>query len=186
MIFRLFQKFDVEQTVGIRNSTEDGKRLVFLDYDKMLYDLHLKPELKHIQKKYKLSDFYIFESSQKVGAYHIICLDKITAKEWCEIIEQTNVDALYKKVPIQIDNKAWVLRMLPKRASRKPRLKEIMKSKYQTREKSNAHALFLKFNYNINISKIKKLDKYTNVTLTLYDTLNYIKTEEDETSKRKS
>lgn len=184
-VFRFFKTFNTEQTIGIRNNTEDGKRLVFLDYDNMLYKEQLIPELKWLQKTFKLSDLYIFKSSQKAGAYHIISLDKLTAREWVNIVEQTNVDSNYKRVPIYVDNRAWVLRFFPKAKSKKPELIYIMKSKYQSREKSKAHALFLKFNYGVNISKIKKLDKYTNVLITLYDTLNYIKTE-DEQTKRKS
>ena len=40
---RLYSKADYEHTAGLRNSTEDGKRLVFLDYDDMLYREHLIP-----------------------------------------------------------------------------------------------------------------------------------------------
>jgi len=185
LIFRLYKSFNTEQTVGIRNSTEDGKRLIFLDYDNMLYQEQLIPELKWLQKTYKLSDFYIFKSSQKPGAYHVICLDKLTSREWIDIIEKTNVDQNYKKVPIFVDNKAWVLRFLPKAQSKKPELIHILKSKHQQREKSKAHALFLKYNYGININKIKNLDKHTNVLLTLYDTLNYIKTKDEKTTTKK-
>ena len=175
LVIRIYKRFDATNTLGLMNSTEDGKRLVFLDYDDMLYKEHLLPELKYLQRKYKLSDLYIFKSSQKEGAYHVICLDKLKAREWMSLIEETNVDQNYKKVPINVGNKAWVLRFLPKAKSKKPRLIKIMKSKYQQREKSNAHALFLKYNYGINTKSLKNLDTYTNVTLTIYDTLNFIK-----------
>ena len=177
-VIRIYQRFDTETTVGIRNSTQDGKRLLFLDYDNILFEEHLIPELKYLQKKYLLSDFYIFKSSQKIGNYHVICLDKLKAREWMSIIEETNVDNNYKNVPVIVDNKAWVLRFLPKRASKKPLLIKILKSSYNKRNKSLAHALFLKYNYNISIEHIKKLDKNTDVTITTYETLNYIKYEE--------
>ena len=173
MVFRTWKRFDTESTIGLRNSTEDGKRLVFLDYDNMLYEEHLLPELNYLQRKYKLSDLYIFKSSQKAGAYHVICLDKLGAREWVKLLEETNVDQNYKRVPIYVDNKAWVLRFLPKKKSRMPELIKILKGD-SDREKSRAHALFLKYHYNININKLRNLDNYYNVMFTVYDTLNYL------------
>lgn len=175
LVLRLFKTFDVEHTIGIRNNTEDGKRLLFLDYENILFSEHLLPELLWLQLTYKLSNFYVFESSQKFGNYHVICLDKLKAREWMEIIEQTNCDSNYKRVPVFIDNKAWVLRFVPKRKSKMPKHILTLKSKYQKREKSNAHALFLSKWYDIDLQNIKNLDAYTNITITEYSTLNYIK-----------
>lgn len=176
-IIRIFKRFDLEDTLGIRNSCypESSARLLFLDYDNMLYKEQLIPELKWLQQRYELSSFFIFKSSQKIGAYHIICLDKLTPREWAEIIPNTNVDQNYKLVPIYKDNKAWVLRFIPKRESNKPKLIKIMTSPHNQRQKSLAHALFLKYNYGIDISKIKNLDKNTKTMITIYPTLNYIK-----------
>ena len=173
---RIFSRIDTEHTVGLRNKTKDGKHCVFLDYDNMLFEEHLVPELKYLQKTHRLSDFYVFKSSQKLGNYHVICLDKLNAREWMSVIEETNVDQNYKKVPISLDNKSWVLRFLPKAESKKPKLIMIMRSRFQKRSKSNAHALFLKYNYDVNIENIKNLDQFTDVTMTVYETLNYIKT----------
>ena len=178
LVIRLFNSFDVEHTIGIRNSTEDGKRLVFLDYDNMLYEEHLLPELRYLQQKHGLSDLYVFKSSQRAGAYHVICLDKLTAREWIRLIEETNVDQNYKRIPVFVDNKAWVLRFLPKKDSKKPELIKIIKSKNNDRIKSRPHALFLHYNYDISIKGLKNLDKYSKVTRTIYGTLNYIRTGE--------
>jgi signal peptidase I len=174
-VIRTFKTFDTETTVGIRNSTDDGKRLMFLDYDNILYKENLLPELHYLQEKYGLSDFYIFKSSQKIGNYHVICLDKLTAREWCNLIEETNVDNNYKRVPIFVDNKAWVLRFIPKKNSLKPELIEIMKSKHHERTKSRPHAKFLELNYDIKIESLINLDNEKEVTITTYQTLNYIK-----------
>lgn len=175
-IIKIFRHFDTESTVGFRNSTGDGKRLVFLDYENILFKEHLLPELKYLQNRFHLSDFYIFKSSQKEGNYHVICLDKLNGKLWCDVVEQTNVDQNYKRIPIYVDNKSWVLRFFPKGKSHQPRFIGVMKSRFNNRQKSNAHALLLHYHYGIRINHLRNLDKNTNVTTTLYKTLNYIKT----------
>ena len=172
---RLYSKADYEHTAGLRNSTEDGKRLVFLDYDDMLYREHLIPELRYLQRKYRLSEVYVFRSSQKEGSYHAICLDKLNAREWVKLLEETNCNQNYKRVPIYRDNKAWVLRFLPKKESKKPKIVEVLKAVSDKREKSKAHALFLHYNYGLKTKKLKNMDNFTNVTLTTYATLNYMK-----------
>jgi len=176
MQLKFFSSMDMESTAGLNNRTEDGKYCLFLDYDGMLYEEHLLSELRYLQLKHKLSSLYVFKSSQKEGSYHIICLDKLKAREWIMILEETSCDANFKKAPLITGCKAWVLRFLPKKESKKPELIKILKSRHEGRPKSNAHALFLKYNYDVETKSLLNLDDYTNVTLTTYQTLNYIKT----------
>ena len=173
---RFFRLGKLKYTMGIRNSCEGSPhRILFLDYDEISLEL-LIPELKWLQKNYKLSDIYLFESSQKEGSYHAISLDKLKPRTWAEILPNTNTDQNYQLAPIHLDNRNWVLRCIKKSESEMPRLIKIIKSKYQQRTKSQAHALFLKHHYkiDINLKKLKNLDKTTKVMMIAYGTMNYL------------
>lgn len=172
---RIHRRFDTEFTIGVRNHCSDGKRIIFLDYDQTLYEEQLIPELKYLQKSYKLSNFYILKSSQKPDSYHAICLDKLNAREWVRLITETSCDNNYKLYPVIADNKSWVLRCWNKGESQKPRLIKIIESPYNKREKSLAHALHLQMNYGINIKKLINLDNNKGICYLKYGTLNYIK-----------
>jgi len=173
-VFKIFSKRNTEHTIGLRNTTEDHKRLVFLDYDKMLLNEHLLPELKYLQNKHRLSDIYLFASSQVEGNYHAICLDKMTAREWMKIINGTNVDQNYKNVPLHADNKSWVLRFIPKNKSEAPKIIKVLKSKHNKRKKSNAHRLFLNYNYDLKIVKDRNFDESKKIDTVMYETFNYL------------
>lgn len=176
-VFNVFKRFDTETTIGIRNSTPDGKRVVFLDYDHIMYEEQLLPEISYLIKKYRLGDVFIFKSSQKIGAYHVICLDKLNSNLWVKLLNETSVDNNYKSIPIHnMDHKAWVLRCFPKGKSRKPELIKIIHSPHNNkRQVSYAHALFLNKMYDVNIKKFINHDNNKRIIHTCYETLNYIK-----------
>jgi hypothetical protein len=134
----------------------------------------LLPELDALQERHELSDFYVFQSNQKKGAYHIICLDKLEPREWLSIFEETNCDENYKRV-IELDQHTSVLRVFPKGNTQSPILKTIIKSPYNNRIKSKAHALFLKYHYNIKIGHLPHLDDGSELLFTKYETLKYIR-----------
>jgi len=173
---QLYRTHRTTGTLGIRNNTPDGKRLLFMDYDEHLLEF-IEPEIKHLQKTYGLSDFYIFKSSLKPNGFHAICLDKLRYKEFINIINQSSCDEYYRKMPITTDHHSWVLRSLKKEGSIKPKLVKIIKSKHQEREKSLAHYLYLKHQHNIK-NKPKKLDKNKILYTIQYGTMNYIKADE--------
>jgi hypothetical protein len=175
MNLRIHKRFDTEFTLGIRNSTPDGKRVIFLDYDQILFDEELIPELEFLQKKYELSDFYILRSSQKVGNYHAICLDKMKAREWVKLIEETTCDNNYKKIPVLAGHRNWVLRCWKKGDSQKPKLLRILYSPHHKRTKSLAHAMHLHYMYGIRIEKLIKLDNNKQLGIVNYKTLNFIR-----------
>jgi len=171
---RLHSKRKYEHTVGVGNTTEDGKRIIFFEYDDALLK-HIKSEIRYLQEKHKFSDFYIFESSQKEGGYHAICLDKLSLHEFTALLHETSCDIGYKRLPLKTDGRTWVLRFMPKKESRKPKHIHTMKGVSDRREKSKAHALFLHYNYGLKTKKLKNIDNFTKVTLTTYATLNYMK-----------
>ena len=166
--------YDMAMTLGIRNNTPCGKRIIHIDYDNHLIE-HLIPELKYLQKKYRLSDFYLFKSSQKKHGFHAICIDKLNYEEWIRLIGETSCDDYYKYMPVICDFHSWVLRVLKKDGSHTPRLIKVLRSPYQKRKKSFAHYLFLKNHYNLKVVKPKNMDKNTKLYDVVYGTLNYIK-----------
>jgi hypothetical protein len=173
--FHLRNFWGVKNTIGLRNNTSDGKRLIFLDYDNTLYHEMLVPEARYLQEKYHLSDFYILKSSQKANSYHAICLDKLDARTWMKVLSEASCDPNYKTAPLLFDCKAWVLRVSPKGSSDAPKLITILKSPYQDRPKSNAHAVFLKFHYGVKIDDLSGLDSGENLCFLEYGTINYLK-----------
>lgn len=160
-------------TAGISNDTKDGKRILFLDYDNILYEDMLLPELDYLQRKYGLSDFYIFKSSQKTNGFHAICTDKLNVREWQTILQESSCDEAYKNPRIK-DFHRSVLRILPKGKSQAPTFIHKLKSPFQTRTKSQAHLKWLSIHHDINIEKVKNMDSYTNPNLVIYKTTNYL------------
>lgn len=164
--------YNLAYTVGLRNNVA-GMRLMFCDYDSTTLEFLIE-ELKYIQEKFFLSDFYIFQSSQKKDGFHAICLDKMKYKKFLEAMSYTSCDDYYKIKPIENDNNSWVLRILNKSASQKPKLIKILKSKYQNRKKSLAHALYLKYQHGVKINQLKNLDDNKILHVIKYGTLNFI------------
>ena len=170
---RFHKNFVTTRTLGIRNITQNGIfRVPFFDFDNILY-VHLIQELKYLQQRYQLSDMYIFRASQKPNSYHVICLDKLSYKEWIEILNLSSCDQFYKTMPISNDFKTWVLRISKKADSLAPKLIRILKSRYHWRIKNNAHYLFLKYHHNVKYKPFN-LDQSYKLYTTEYDTLNYI------------
>jgi hypothetical protein len=158
------------KTIGIRNNAQ-GQYIIFLDYDNIIL-ASLFDEIKYLQKKYELSNFYILKSSQKENSYHCICLDKINYQTLRNIINETSCDEQYKTMPISLEH-SWVLRILPKNKSLMPKLIKIIKSPYNKRNKSLAHYLFLKYHHGIK-NKPTNLDNNKKLRLVDYQTISYI------------
>jgi len=158
-------------TFGIRNNTPSGHRCLFLDYDEHLLEF-IKPELEYLQKKYKLSEFYIFKSSIRPNGFHAINIDKLNYKEFIRIMGETSCDEYYRKMPITTDHHSWVLRSLKKKGSITPKLVTIIKSPHQQRKKSLAHHLYLKWQYGLK-KKPKNLDNNKKLYSIIYGTMNY-------------
>ena len=169
---RFHKNYLTANTLGIRNNTVDGKRVPFFDFDNHLIE-HLLPELRYLQQKHRLSDLYVFKSSQKPHSYHVIGLDKLDFEVWKRILNETTCDKFYKEMPITNDYKGWVLRINKKLDSVAPKLIMRLTSPYQNKVKSRPHYLFLKYHHGIK-TKPKNLDNNYELYTTLYDTLNYL------------
>lgn len=168
----IYKKPKVARTIGIRNHTQEGKRLVFLDYDNYLLEEQLIPELQYYQKRYKLSDFYIFKSSNKPNSYHAICLDKLNPNDFMKLLIESGCDERYKTLALS-DFKSWVLRF-GKKGLISPDLIRIKSSPYQKRPKSKAHAQFINLHYGLNIKKLINLDSSDILPVVAYETISNI------------
>jgi len=177
--FQIQRDIHSVSTIGIRNTIPTTPfHVIFLDYDCVMLE-NLEEELRWLQQKYKLSDFIILESSQKNGSYHAICLDYVTPREWGKIIRETNIDENYATLPINQDFRSWVLRVFPKGSSVAPKLLKVISSKYNSRKKSLAHALFFKYHHRLDyyVSTLKNLDKNTKLMFLNYKTMSFIEAE---------
>lgn len=134
-------------TIGIYDICKDGKHILFLDYDTFRWDW-LIDELKFLQNKYKLSDFYIFESS--AGSYHAVCFDKLPNYELHLILRETNVDESFYNA-VHFDYGSRVLRLFPKGKKAPPRFVKCLESRYNRREKSLDHIETFELNYGIRV-----------------------------------
>jgi hypothetical protein len=161
------------KTLGIKNRCMDGKYVFFADFDNHLLE-QLIPELQYLQSKHKLSNLYIFRSSQKPHSYLVMGIDKLNYERWVSILNETSCDKFYKDMPITNDYKQWCMRITPKAGSIAPKLIRILQSPNQEREKSRPHWLFLKYHHNLKGCEPNNLDHYNKLYTTQYTTLNYI------------
>lgn len=168
--------FGVRETIGVRNSSGRGmnKRVIFLDYDNVLFEEMLVPELKYLQDKYGLSDFVVLKSSQKPNCFHAVCFDNVSVSTWKDVVEESSCDENYKKPSLK-DFKTSVLRISPKGSSDAPTFFSIMRSPFNQFVKSNAHFNFFVSNYGIPIVKKGRFDDSESVLIVEYTTVNYIK-----------
>lgn len=165
--------YETVTTVGISSWASKNQRCVFLDYDNTKLE-HLEEELKALQELYNLSDFYIFESSQKPHSYHAISLSKIGYKELLYLLEDSSCDELYKSFPIKTDYKTWILRVLEKGDSARPKYLKTVKSKYVGREKSLVHKILLERHYKFKIKDDENFDDNLVFYPMEYGTTNYV------------
>ena len=118
---------------GTTNRCVDGTYVMYLDYDK-LNITDIVPEIEIIIEKFKLSSVYIFQSSHL--SYHVICLDKITAREFSDILNQSSCDENFKRIPTNYCLRKWVLRFSVKGKKEAPKHIMTIISNYNIRQKS--------------------------------------------------
>jgi len=134
-------------TIGIASRCKDNKHVVFLDWDCINIEI-VKSDIRYIQEMFNLGNFYIFKSSQKPDSYHAICLTKVSFGELTDIHSHTSCDYAFRYAIKGFTEKAWVLRCVKKGDSDTPIYIEIIKHPSK-REKSYAHAVFMRQYYNL-------------------------------------
>lgn len=158
-----------EWTTGTMNRTQDGKYVVYADYD-LIEEDDLKGELLHFQELMDIGDFHIFQSSPK--KFHAISFSKMTAFEYVQFLENSSCDEAFKKVPRFVSYRNWVLRCFAKGDKNKPKyLYTLPHNTY--REQSYAHFKLLKVLYpDIPINELKNSDCLDELSVLKYKTGN--------------
>lgn len=110
--------------------TESGDYVIMADYDKCPLEI-VDFELKAIQKKYDLGNFYVLESSP--GKWHAICFDKVNFGTYKEVLQQLRIDPGY------LQSRTWVLRYGVKRGF-VPKLHHVLAAE-SGKVRSRAHVL---------------------------------------------
>lgn len=168
----IYHKPKITRTIGITNVVYPNmKRIAFLDYDNYNIDMII-PELQYFQKSYKLSDAYIFKSSNKKDSYHVMFIDQMNPNELMKLLIESNCDERYKTLALS-DSKRWTLRF-GRKGLISPNLIRIITSPFNKRLKSKAHASFLNLQYGLNIEKLINLDDNDILPVVAYDTISNI------------
>jgi len=154
------------RTTGVYDICKNGRHILLLDYDKFRLEW-LENEIKYLQQKYKLSDFYIFQSSQY--SYHAVCFDMLENYLHNQILRQTNIDESFMNAT-KFDYGSRVLRIFPKGKTPKPKFLKTIKSRFNKYPKSLDHIELFEKNYDIKITNKTKAKKLGEIYLINYPT----------------
>jgi hypothetical protein len=160
---------------GYSSRTEQGKYVLFHDYDNL--DLKsITQELRFLQKKYKLSAYYIFKLDRE-NSFHAVCLDTFPISKCYEIQKATSCDLAFIHSIKNLQTKEWILRIGKKGSRQMPKFYCALPSKNDLHVKSTAHKEFLEKFFQIpkEFFKGRKWDKCKTLALTDYNTANRIK-----------
>jgi hypothetical protein len=160
--------------VGYSSRTVNGKYVLFHDYDNLTQDEVIE-DLKYLQKRFKLSDYYLFKIPDSENSYHAVCLDTFTLGEAYEIQKASSCDLAFINSPRNLRSKEWILRIGKKGDRKRPVFDRMILSKYNKRVKSLAHKEFLINHFgfkNASFGERWKFDCYHYVGLVVYNTAN--------------
>jgi len=126
---------------GYSSRTIDGKYVLFHDYDKLDY-ASIVGELEYLQKKFKLSNYYVFKLDRE-DSFHAVCLDTFCIGDAYEIQKTTSSDLAFVHSIKNLQTREWVLRWYKKGEREAPKFLTCIPSKYRVHIRSSAHADFL-------------------------------------------
>lgn len=155
---------------GYSSRTQKGKYVLFHDYDNLTWT-DVKNELKFLQKRFNLSDYFVFELDRE-NSFHAVCLDALTLNEAYEIQRATSCDLAFIHSIKNLKTKEWVLRISEKGKRSFPEWLTTIKCK-GNRVKSSAHADFLR-KMGIKVSKKGTWDNCKKISLIKYNTFNRV------------
>lgn len=149
---------DSKVCFGYTNLAKNGMFLPFFDYDIKSLDLVLS-ELKYLQKKYELSDIYIYSST---NGFNALSFDKLPFNILKELYNEC---LLMCQDYIELGLKRNFLTL---RFGRDKKLIKIMTSKNNKYQKSLAHAIFINMCYGTEIDTSKNFDTSMSLRLKAY------------------
>jgi len=119
--------------------------MLFLDYDHISHP-RLIDECTTLQDEFALGDFHIIETHP--SSEHVICIDRLPAREEVEIMESSTCDPLYRHGLRLNKERSWVLRVAEKGNRPKPRYLYTLASEYNgMRLQAEGMGLFLRYYY---------------------------------------
>lgn len=158
---------------GYSSRTMNGTYVLFHDYDNLALE-DIKAELKFLQTKFNLSDYYLFKLDRE-NSYHAVNLDTFTLAKAYEIQKTTSCDLAFIESVNRLTTKEWILRLGKKGDRNAPIYCGKVKSSFDSRIKSKAHAVLLKkLGVPIDLTK-GKWDNQKTLGLVKYNTANRIK-----------
>jgi len=107
-----YYKSGKKDIYGYTNRCDDGKFIVFLDYDDIPLSW-IKKEIVYMQEDFNLGTFYILQSSE--NSFHCVCFSKVKREELINILRNSSVDDNYYLIPNTIGRKLLTLRLTNKR-----------------------------------------------------------------------
>lgn len=170
----LFKSPDTWVT-GYTSRTKLGLHIIMMDYDHMAFDI-LTDELGFLQKKHKLSDFYIFQT--KEDGWHVVCLDTHTLHETYSILKDSSADESFIHSAKYLPFREWTLRLSEKGEREAPKFFKVFSSKYYSHVRSSGHAgLLKKLGVPIRNENKGKWDKQKKIIAVTYNTANRVRKE---------
>lgn len=161
---------------GYSSRTAKSRYVLFHDFDKIDF-ASLVEELRYLQKRFKLSNYYVFKLDRE-NSFHAVCLDTFSLSEAYEIQKETSCDLAFVHAVKNLQTREWVLRIGKKGDRRFPKYFCAVESKNDLREKSSAHADFLKkFGVPKEVVRGDKWDGCKKLAFVRYDTANRVERE---------
>jgi hypothetical protein len=159
---------------GYSSRTKQGRYTGFFDWDNL--DLGtIKEEIKYLQNKYSLSDFYIFKLDRK-NSFHAVCLDAQSMMETYTILKDSSCDQAFIHAIKNMDTREWILRVGKKGDRKGIKYLEKVKSAWNQKVRSSAHASILKkFGVKIENENSGRWDKNKELRVIRYNTANRTK-----------
>jgi len=177
--FRLsFKVKKTEQTKGISSVTDDFSHILMADFDYISKN-YLIGWLKYIQKKEKLTPFYLFTTKEEmqngecVGNYHAQCLTKRPKSEVSSILKDSPCDKAYASMWKRNKRRVWVLRVIGKGDRDAPKYLGIIGEHINLNNPvSEAHLKFLELAYGVDFIDYTNLDGLKTIEGHSYETYN--------------
>lgn len=160
-------------TTGISSRCEDGRHILFFDYDNLDIS-QVEDEIAFLQEFFKLSTAYIFTTGRR-DSFHVIIPDKFSVSEAYKILSESNMDINYLNMVKKVKGRDWVLRVVGKGERAKPKFVELISSKHNERETSTAHLLFMRKYYKVPLVEYAKEDGLTLLPIISYNTGNRVR-----------
>lgn len=168
---------------GLTSKTVDNRHILVLDYDLInksvvLGDIIMLKGLLNPSLVYLFTTYEEEDELGICGNYHILILDKFYFREVQQIMTLTHSDSIHRLLADKSRYRAYVIRISEKGDREPPKLLKVWNFN-GNRENSLAHYLLLKrlYPHKVNVKNVK-FDKYTETTITHYNSASKLKIED--------